>query len=536
MAMTGLSKSRITAYEQCPRRLWLEVHQRELAQIDEAAQARFAAGDAIGAEACRQVPGGIMIRADHGLAAAIDATRDAIAEDQERPIFEATFVHEGVLIRADILQFVPDRGWYLTEVKSAGSVKAYHLGDLATQAWVLEGNGLALADARLAHVDTGFRLRAADDYHGLFRHASVLELIRPIMATRGDLVAEIQQVVTGDEPEIAPGDHCSAPFTCAFTQHCSVGLPAGPEWPVTVLPGGAGRKWLERGIDNLFDLPREKLISAVHQRVYDATVTGEPWHDIKRARRVIADWAFPRTWLDFETIGFVMPRWVGTGPYGAVPFQFSAQIEQADGQYAERTFLDLSGGDPRRACAEALLQLPAIGAVIAYNAGFERNCIKGLADACPDLAEELMAIADRLVDLLPVTRAHWYHRDQRGSWSIKAVLPTVAPELDYSQLAVGNGMAAQEAYLEAVHPNCCPARKAAIERDLRIYCARDTEAMIVLARHLAGHELDDSYHEAILDNPAAEAALQEARTAHLTAQGFTATQIARTVGTTSAKE
>jgi len=199
---------------------------------------------------------------------------------------------------------------------------------------------------------------------------------------------------------------------------------------------------------------------------------------------VIDSWAFPRTWLDFETIGFVMPRWVGTSPYQAVPFQFSAQVEQADGTRIEQAFLDLSGNDPRRACAQALLALPPTGAVIAYNAGFERGCIKSLAFACPDLADDLMGLADRLVDLLPVTRATWYHRDQRGSWSIKAVLPTVAPELDYSELAVGDGMAAQEAYLEATDPSCTAMRKVEIERDLRIYCGRDTEAMIVLARHL----------------------------------------------------
>lgn len=167
-----------------------------------------------------------------------------------------------------------------------------------------------------------------------------------------------------------------------------------------------------------------------------------------------------------------------------MPFQFSAQVEQVDGSYRERAFLDLSGGDPRRACAQALLALPASGVVVAYNAAFERDCIKGLAFACPDLAPGLLAIADRLVDLLPVTRATWYHRDQRGSWSIKAVLPTVAPELDYGQLAVGDGMQAQMAYLEATHAGCASARKMEIDRDLRTYCARDTEAMIVLARHL----------------------------------------------------
>jgi hypothetical protein len=59
--------------------------------------------------------------------------------------------------------------------------------------------------------------------------------------------------------------------------------------------------------------------------------------------------------------------------------------------------------------------------VIAYNASFERRCIQDLAEACLEWAEALLDIADRLVDLLLVTRAHYYERatrqlvDQGGS-------------------------------------------------------------------------------------------------------------------------
>lgn len=88
----------------------------------------------------------------------------------------------------------------------------------------------------------------------------------------------------------------------------------------------------------------------------------------------MAGWAFPRTWLDFETIGFAVPRWIGTRPYQQVPFQFSAHVETADGTITHREFLSLDGSDPRRACAEALVEMvPTTGAVIGYNASFEKG-------------------------------------------------------------------------------------------------------------------------------------------------------------------
>ncbi len=92
------------------------------------------------------------------------------------------------------------------------------------------------------------------------------------------------------------------------------------------------------------------------------------------------------------------------------------------------------------------------GPVFVYS-GFEKGVLAGLAARFSSLGAPLAAIASRLVDLLPVTRAAWYHPAMKGSWSIKEVLPTVAPELDYADLGeVHDGTAAQVAFAEAVHP------------------------------------------------------------------------------------
>lgn len=42
--LKALSKSKLMAFLQCPRRLWLEVHRSELRVDSKAAQARFNAG------------------------------------------------------------------------------------------------------------------------------------------------------------------------------------------------------------------------------------------------------------------------------------------------------------------------------------------------------------------------------------------------------------------------------------------------------------------------------------------------------------
>jgi hypothetical protein len=76
----------------------------------------------------------------------------------------------------------------------------------------------------------------------------------------------------------------------------------------------------------------------------------------------------------------------------------------------------------------------------------------------------------------------------RGSFSIKKVLPVVAPELDYGTLEeIQEGMGAQVVYIEAALDGSMPAdRKAEIEQRLRIYCRQDTWAMVRVAYFLTG--------------------------------------------------
>jgi Domain of unknown function(DUF2779) len=126
--------------------------------------------------------------------------------------------------------------------------------------------------------------------------------------------------------------------------------------------------------------------------------------------------------------------------------------------------------------------LESAGPVLMYT-DYEQRVIRGLAAMFPDLAAALQAIDARLVDLHPVTAANYYHPDMLGSWSIKAVLPTIAPDMDYSLLeGIQEGTAASRAYLEAIHPDTSAERREEIRRNLLKYCKHDTEAMVRLVR------------------------------------------------------
>jgi hypothetical protein len=453
---------------------------------------RFAAGHETGAMACALHPEGVMVEAVSDLSATIARTRELLLEGYDKAIFEATFSHDGVLVRVDIMEPDGQSSWRVAEVKSSTGVKDYHVGDLATQVWVMTQCGINISSAAIRHIDNRFVLARPGEYAGLFNDVDLLAATKPIAANRAGVVASARKTLAGAEPVIAKGDPCSAPFDCEFAAYCGSSESEPPEWPVALLPNTGktvARKWAERGIHDIRDIPEGALGSPVHDRIHRATLTGEPFHDFAGAIAATAGWAFPRAYLDFETIALAVPRWVGTKPYQQVPFQYSCHVEMPDGTMAHHEFLAIDGSDPRRACAEALVRCcgsQAAGFVIAYNASFERRCILDLGEACPDLAPALDDIASRLVDLLPVTRANYYHREQRGSWSIKPVLPTMAAELDYRRLEVKDGGSAQQAYIDAAGREPSDMRRVAIRKALLEYCKRDAEAMIIILKVLSG--------------------------------------------------
>lgn len=479
----GLSKSRVTLFEQCPKRLWLSVHRPELADESPDMRRGFAEGHRVGELACSLLPDGVMVSAEGGMGQAIDQTAELLAQGHDRPIFESTFAHDGVLVRVDILEPV-EGGWHMAEVKNTTGVKDYHIGDLATQLWVMRHAGVEVRSSAIRHVNRDFTLEREGDYTGLFTDTRVDDRVAPVVETRAEVIAAARETLAGDDPPVERGDHCTSPFTCSFIGWCSRNEPEGPEWPVDILPDAAGKRVAAGlradGIADLMQVPAEEMPNPKLTRIHHATVTGEVWHEAEAIRLATARWAWPRTFLDFETIAPAIPRWVGTRPFQQVPFQFSAHIETADGAMSHTEFLSIDGGDPRRACAEALALLPREGAVIAWNMAFERSCILGLARHCPDLAPVLESLADRLVDLLPLARRHYYHRGMRGSWSIKAVLPTLA-DIGYADLVeVKSGTDAQAGWLEATDPLTPPERREAIRDALLDYCRRDTEAMVLV--------------------------------------------------------
>jgi hypothetical protein len=496
--MRNLSKSKLLAFLQCPKRLWLELRRPDLLQVSTATQASFEAGHQVG-EIARQLydpdgKGQLIDAQVEGFDAAFARSKALLASSQ--PIFEAGFAAGGALAFADVMMPMQEGGklaWRLVEVKSSTSVKDYHRDDVAVQAYVAKSAGVPLVSLALAHIDSSWVYPGGEDYRGLLVEA---DLSGEVFARGSEVetwIADAQAIAAGDaEPAIRTGRHCGKPFECGFLAYCQSQEPQA-EHPVGWLPriqAKALKALIEKdGVIDMSGVPDE-LLNERQRRVKACTLSGAAWFDAPNAAADLAPHSLPAYFIDFETIQFVVPIWKGTRPYQQIPFQFSVHYLSGSGELDHRSFIELGGNDPSEKFAESLIAAcGASGPVFVYNAGFETARIRELGDRFPRLKPALLAINGRVVDLLRIAEQRYYHPSQQGSWSIKKVLPAVAPDLRYDALdGVQDGSMAMNAFHEAIAAGTTTARKVEIERQLVQYCGLDTYAMVRLWKFFAGRD------------------------------------------------
>ena len=482
-----LSKSKFLSGLQCLKRLYLEVRQPELATPpDPATQAILDMGTEIGELARRRFPGGTLVSAGFRQREDALAQTAALLHDPGVPaIFEGAFEHDGVLVRVDILERVPDRegrprAWRLIEVKSSTRVKDVHVDDLAIQSQVLLGTGLELVGTCLMHIVTSYLYEGGEVN---LQHLFAIEDLSEVVAMKRALVPEQlvamkAALLERSPPEVEPDHHCHSPYECPFWAHCTREKP--PRW-IFHLPGPKQTvsRLVERGITTIDDIPIGTSLSLVQRRVKDNIEWVSP-----KLESVLQSIEFPVHHLDFETVMLAVPRYPSTRPYQSIPVQWSNHIEYENGDLRHDEFLHSDQNEPRRQWAEALIEsLSEKGSIVVYSA-YEAAMMKQLIDSFPEFRTVFEGIIKRLWDLHLIIKDHYYHPGFQGSYSIKSVLPAVVPSMGYDDLVIREGGQAASEYYRMVFVETDWVERSTIREALLRYCARDTMAMVELRRAL----------------------------------------------------
>lgn len=500
---TNLSKSRYTAYCQCPKNMWLGVyHPEKMDKVDAALQARFESGSQVGELAKQLFPGTIDVSTRIGetldLKAMIEETQRCIANKVDC-IAEASFSYDGCYCAVDLLRR-ESNGWAIYEVKSTTNKDEYgrpkkfdkYFPDIAYQTWVLHQCGINVTGINLVCLNREYVRQGGLNLQHLFAIIDMREAVgNELLKVPIQVPAALRVMEQGQEPDNDLSEHCDKPYKCAFWSYC-LRQHHLPEDSVFKVYGSSTRKG-----DLTFNI-NKKLAHYRAGRVSYEDLVDQPLGIIQRLqverktqidkdgiRNFLDKLSYPLYFLDFETIQDVVPQYDNTYPCMQIPFQYSLHIKRsADSAYEHYEFLSPNdGSDPRCSLAEQLCRdIPMNVCTLAYNMSFEKKRIKELAKIYPDLAEHLLNIHNNIYDLLAPFRAGYYYLPEMGgSFSIKSVLPTLCPaepSLNYHNLdeRCRNGGDAMTIFPRIQHME--PAEAAASREALLRYCELDTWAMV----------------------------------------------------------
>ncbi len=468
-----LSKSRFLSGDQCQKRLWLEVNQRELmSPVSAGTQWLFDQGHEIGRLATLQFPGGAEV--DHtDFFGAVRHTKELMASDVPA-IFEATFAADRLYARVDVLRRTPG-GWDIIEVKSSMNKKDVHVIDIAFQSILLARAGIEVTGHFLMHVNQEFVYPDGGELLVLDEVSSDVVAVRARVESQ---LPDLVSVMDGAEPDVSIGLHCSSPYECSFKDHCWAYLPRESVLTIPSIKKIKAFDLVDAGCLDACNALEYVTLSAKQTDYVNLLIDGAPRYDIEGVRTMFAQLEGPLYFMDFEYDRPAIPRITGLSPGAQLPYQYSCHIVQDNQVVSHTEYLHDDLTDPREEFARRLIEdLGETGSIIVYHAPTEKGVLRKLATSFPALADPLMAIHERIWDLLVVIRDHVKHPGFLGSNSIKAVLPILVPELTYEGLPVSNGTDAGGMWNRMIRMDPGPERDD-VRRDLLAYCGLDTLAMV----------------------------------------------------------
>jgi len=503
--MAFLSKSKYLNGLQCRKLIWCLYNAKDkVPAYGAATQAIFDQGHEIGHLAKSLFPGGLEIEGEpwdyNGL---LDRTGQALRK--KIPLYEAAFGYGNAFARTDILNPVGDGAWDLIEVKSSTEVKPVHIDDLTLQKYVVEGSGLRVRKCILMHINNAYVRAGAVEVDKLFTQADVTAKVIEKSACVEPNLAKLVKVIRQKKvPDIKIGPRCDDPYGCILKEICWAFLPENSPLTLSGFSKEKAFTLIHQGILKISDVPETVALNEKQVIQLEAVRTGCRHVDPGAIRAFLKTLVYPISFLDFETFMTAIPLYDGVRPYQQVPFQFSLHIVSASATSAttrsslttestgspgagpsHHSYLSDGRSDPSPMILELLRErLGDSGSIVCYYAAFERGVLNRAVEATPEYHQWWTAAQTRLVDLLGPFRAFaFYHPEQSGSASLKAVLPALTGE-GYDSLDIADGETASREYLRVTFGDADAEERARVRGQLEDYCSLDTMGMIRIVEAL----------------------------------------------------
>lgn len=504
-----ISKSKfVSACTRCNKYAWLDTYKPDQkALVSEFTESLFDNGYKVGelAKEYLCVDADMTVKRDDGTPNLAEMLRETEKHIKlgTKSIAEASFRYDSCFCSVDVLIRNDDGSYDLFEVKSSKQaqptkknplgVPEKHLLDASYQRYVLGNCGIRINRVYIVMLSPNYARGKILDLGSYFVKIDVTAETVARQDQVIDKIAELKNVVADEnEPAVVINSNCNG---CNYFGYCGKHIPSPSPFDVYNLKFVDKCRYYNDGV-SFFDLPKAgaKLKEAAKLQIEYYNRPDDLYIDKPAVQSFLDKLQFPLYSLDFETYLAVIPEHEGMPTSEQIPFQYSLHImKRADGDYSEGSpdleehhFLDISGGDPRRAIAESLVQnIPYNAPVIAYNSSTESSIVGRLAKQFPDLADHLLSFT--YYDPLYVfQKGYYYVSKMGGSMSLKSVAPALYPDdpgMDYHNLEgdIRNGMQAMNAIGKSKSMSAEEVEK--LYRDLIAYCSLDTMAVVKILKN-----------------------------------------------------
>lgn len=481
-----LSKSTYVKGIQCQKALYLHTYHRNLKDpITKQQQAIFDQGTKVGELARNLFPNGVNCTPDTSkLNEAIIKTKQEIKKGTN-VLYEAAFLFNGVLVLLDIL--VKDNNSYKAyEVKSSTSVTETYQLDSSIQYYVISNSGIKLEDISIIHINNQYLKNDKLNLNQLFKIESVKKEVLELQAVIPNNIKILKDVFNQKEsPDVDIETYCSNPYTCEFAGHCWKDIPKYSIFNISKLSEKKKFDLYKKGILNFKDIPKDYKLSEKQWTQVQSEISGESVINKEKIKEFTDGLKFPLRFMDFETFSTAVPIYEKSKPYQQLAFQYSLHKINRNNKEEHMEYLADGDLDPRIQFIEKLIKdCGKRGDVLVYNIGFEKGRLNDLANIFPKYKLDIDRIISRLKDLMIPFQEKWYYTpEMQGSYSIKKVLPALAPEFTYDNLNIKEGMTASNTFASIVSGEY-KGDKEQTRKDLLEYCKMDTLAMVKIYNKL----------------------------------------------------
>ena len=483
-----LTKSRFMSGLKCDLLLWNQYHSENTMHYSPKNESNLhrmnIQNDSVLLFARSLYPDGIEVSKKSNMYSAHHTTQKLIKE--RKTIYNASFLSSEYFSKTDIL--VPstqDDSWEIIEIKSSINIKRDNVKSLSFQLHVAKLCGLQINNCSILNINPDYVYDGNLAISQFFVKTSLTDKIKFAQEEFHRQLEYLKGLIKKTEvPQMNHEYSCSSPKNCNL-KTCWKDLGDGDIFNLRE-GGDLVSKLYKSGIHYLKDIPNDTELSTSQKIQIEAERNKTPYLQEEKLKNFVDSLQYPLYFLDFETVNPALPLYNKTKPYQHVPFLYSLHVQETpDLPLQHYSFIDSGKQDPRlNILAELSKLILPIGTIVCYNDTFEKRCLRESVQLFPEYSDWYSSINENFKDLSdPFKYFYYYHPNQNGSASLKAVLPALTG-LDYKELGINDGNMANLEFLRAKTMNLPQEEIEGIYQFLLDYCKMDTYAMFKVVEAL----------------------------------------------------